>query len=731
MNIVIRLDTGSIIGLGHYVRCVNMCSYFDNPTITFITKPHIGNVIHKMKAQYNVIVLEMGTDDMTWLGESQEKDAEKTICAIKNMNKIDLFIVDHYAINEIWEKMIYKYCKSLFVIDDNINQKHYCDFLLDVCRHEKIKNSVPLCIQFIGTQYSLINKAILSMEIKQSTEIKRVNIFLGGGDSTNETMKILKILDNKFTNIMFDVIVGTSNQHYDEIKEFCKNKIQYTVYYDLANINFLHVLNKADLCIGGSGMTTFERCLLKKPSIVILTADNQIDIFNKTQLCHVSMNIGKYNTDYASKLLTVMDLCINNWHFTQNMIRKCSRIITKDNLNNIQTTINTKSKLAINGGCKTRETMLSYGKQSIDNDDISSVMTIFLQNTYLTTGPKVNEFENAICNYSGYKYGVAVNSGGAALHIACHAIGIQKGDEVIVTCMSFVATSNAILYCGGTPIFCDIESDTMNIDSDKIEALITDKTKAIITVDFAGQLCNYEKINKIAKQYNLFVIQDAAHAISDKVTSSNSDIIIFSFHPVKHLTTCEGGMSITNNELFYNKMKQFRTYGINRSSQDRESHAEHYYEMHELGFNYRLPDVLCALGISQLKNLDKWILRRQFIAKLYDDYFTEQLSDYIIPLTNKFYNVYHIYIIKLKSNVVPRDIIFKALKAENIGVNVHYLPIPMHPYYQKNMTINPSSYSIAKSVYEQIITLPLYPTMTDDDVYDVMFAVKRVLNFYY
>ena len=244
-----------------------------------------------------------------------------------------------------------------------------------------------------------------------------------------------------------------------------------------------------------------------------------------------------------------------------------------------------------------RETMLPYGRQTIDQSDIDCVVDVLKNSNYLTTGPKVKEFEAALCNYTGMKHAIVVSNGTTALHCATYAADIKPGDEVIVTTLSFVASANAILYQGGTPIFADIEPDTMNIDVDKIEPLITDKTKAIIAVDFAGQLCNYRKLRKLADKYNLIIIEDAAHSIG--VTRSNYvDLITYSFHPVKTITTGEGGAIMTNNEYFANKMRIFRNHGIDA---DYKNRYLHYYSMTELSNNYRLKDIQFELGIKQLK----------------------------------------------------------------------------------------------------------------------------------
>ena len=397
------------------------------------------------------------------------------------------------------------------------------------------------------------------------------------------------------------------------------------------------------------------------------------------------------------------------------------------------------NSLAINGGNPIRDIPLQYGYQTIDESDKQAVLDVLNENKYLTTGPKVTEFEEKVKEYCGAKYACAVNSGTAALHLAVDALNLKSTDEVIVTCLSFVASSNAIVYCGVKPVFCDIEEDTMNIDPDKIEALINENTKAIIVVDFAGQPCDYHKIMPIVKKHNLVLIEDAAHSIGTQINScpskpkvgSYADITTFSFHPVKNITTCEGGMVVTNNEKYYNRMKVFLTHGITRDYKDRENSASHYYEMVSLGYNYRIPDVLCALGINQLKKLDHFISRRQEIAKIYDNKL-EKLNKYLVPLKQKCESAYHIYVIKLNLDNLKtdRDTVFKALKAEGIGVNVHYMPIHLHPFYKNNFGTYEGLMPVAEKVYKQIITLPIFPLMTNEDINDVVNSIKKIIDFY-
>lgn len=393
-------------------------------------------------------------------------------------------------------------------------------------------------------------------------------------------------------------------------------------------------------------------------------------------------------------------------------------------------------KLAINGGKKIRDTYLSYGRQCIDDNDIQEVIKV-LKGDFLTTGPSVKKFENKVASYVGAKYAVAVSNGTAALHAACYAAGIKEGDEVIVSPMTFAASSNCVLYCGGKPVFVDIDPKTYNIDVRKIEEKITKNTKAIIPVDFTGQVADLDKINEIADKYNLTVIEDAAHALGSeykgKKVGTLSHMTEFSFHPVKPITTAEGGMIVTNDEKLYQRLELFRTHGITRDKGlMSRNEGPWYYEQIDLGFNYRITDVQCALGSSQMDKIDGFIKRRREIVGKYNIAFKE-LSDYITtPYEAEFSNSgWHIYVIKLNLDKlkVSRKEIFEALQAENIGVNVHYLPVYLHPYYE-NLGYKKGICSEAEKLYSQIITLPLFPNMTDSDINDVIDAVKKVIMNY-
>ncbi|WML46080.1 UDP-4-amino-4,6-dideoxy-N-acetyl-beta-L-altrosamine transaminase [Neobacillus sp. PS3-40] len=382
-----------------------------------------------------------------------------------------------------------------------------------------------------------------------------------------------------------------------------------------------------------------------------------------------------------------------------------------------------------------RESYLPYGRQWIDDKDIQAVVEV-LKGDYLTTGPNINQFEQAVADYVEAKYAVAFSNGTAALHGACFAAGIGDGDEVITTPMTFAASANCVLYQGGAPVFADIDEHTYNIDPIEIEKKITEKTKAIIPVDFTGQPVHLDSILEIAKKHNLIVIEDAAHALGatykGRKVGSISDMTMFSFHPVKHITTGEGGIITTNNREYYEKLLQFRSHGITRDPDIMiRNEGPWYYEMQFLGYNYRMTDLQAALGISQLSKIDRFVELRKKYVSMYNDAFKDLHAIQIPYQVKDGSSSWHLYIIRLKREklLVSRKQIFEALLNENIGVNVHYIPVHLQPYYQKlgyQRGICPN----AEKLYEEIITLPLFPAMTEDDVQDVIKAVTKVIRLY-
>lgn len=380
---------------------------------------------------------------------------------------------------------------------------------------------------------------------------------------------------------------------------------------------------------------------------------------------------------------------------------------------------------------KKRESFLSYGKQHIDEDDIAAVVET-LRSPFLTQGPKVEEFERTIADYVGAKYAVAFSNGTAALHGACYAAGIGVGDEVITTPITFAATSNAVLYCGGTPVFADIDERTYNIDPKEVEKKITANTKAIMPVDFTGQPVDLDAIMKIAEKHNLVVIEDGAHSLGatykGRKVGSQAHMTMFSFHPVKPITTGEGGIITTNSEAFYEKLKLFCSHGISKTAYSVEQ-GDWYYEMIELGFNYRMNDIQAALGLSQMRRLDGFIERRREIAALYHEKLAK-IPGVILPAQlNGIESGWHLYMIQLDCSVLKksRKEIFDEMRALNIGVHVHYIPVYWHPYYQ-GLGYEKGLCPVAEKWYEQAMTLPIFPGMTDADVEDVVGVFGEVIG---
>lgn len=357
---------------------------------------------------------------------------------------------------------------------------------------------------------------------------------------------------------------------------------------------------------------------------------------------------------------------------------------------------------------------IPYGRQSIDESDIQAVVDV-LRSDYLTTGPGVLEFERAVCAYTGAKYAVAISNGTAALHAACFAAGIGPGDEVILPPLTFAASANCVLYCGGTPVFADVDEKTYNIDPEEIERKITEKTKAIIAVHLAGHPCNMDRILAIARKHRLLVIEDAAHALGAKYDGKKigaiSDMTTFSFHPVKPITTGEGGMIVTDNEKFYQSLCLFRSHGITRdASLMKKNDGPWFYQQLNLGYNYRITDIQCALGVSQMKKLDDFIGRRREIAERYDKAFAD-CNNIVVPYRlTKTESGWHLYIIQVKN--CDRREVFEKLQADGIGVNVHYIPVYLHPYYQEHGYQNVHCPK-AEEIYSRIISLPIFPGLTD------------------
>lgn len=371
--------------------------------------------------------------------------------------------------------------------------------------------------------------------------------------------------------------------------------------------------------------------------------------------------------------------------------------------------------------------MIPYGKQTIEQDDIQAVVDV-LKSDFLTTGPKIAEFEQTVADYVGAKYAVAISNGTSALHAACFAAGIEPGDEVITTPLTFAASANCVLYCGGTPVFADVDPRTYNIDPEDIQRKITDRTKAIIAVHLAGQPCDMDAIHSIAREHGLIVIEDGAHALGSvykgKKVGSMSDMTTFSFHPVKPITTGEGGMIVTDNEDFYKKMILFRSHGITRDdSMMTRNDGPWFYQQFNLGYNYRITDIQCALGCSQMKKLDRFLARRKEIVARYNEAFADCdniITPYQLSDTE---SGWHLYIVQVKK--CDRRQVFENMREKGIGVNVHYIPVYMHPYYQEHGYENVHCAN-AEEIYSHIISLPLYPGLTSEQQDYVIDTLKSL-----
>lgn len=394
-------------------------------------------------------------------------------------------------------------------------------------------------------------------------------------------------------------------------------------------------------------------------------------------------------------------------------------------------------RLAIEGGMPVREEKLYYGRQWINEEDKNAVLET-LSSDFITCGPRVKEAEKAIAEYTGAKYAVAVANGTAALYCACIAAGIGAGDEVITTPLTFAASANCALYCGAKPVFADVDSDTYNIEPANIEKCITKKTRAVVAVDFTGQAVKINEIRKICDKYGLVFIEDAAHAIgtsyNGKQIGSLADMTCFSFHPVKTVTSGEGGAVTTNSEELYKKLILAHTHGITHDEELMEEDVHEgpwYYEQISLGYNYRMTDFQAALLLSQLKQLEFFKERRKEIVKQYDEALKNIPGIILQKEIPESDTCRHLYIIRLDSDrlACTRRQFFDAMSSENVQCQVHYIPVYWFPYYQK-LGYQNGICPAAEKIYKGIMSIPLYPKMTDQDVDDVIHAVKKVAENY-
>ena len=387
--------------------------------------------------------------------------------------------------------------------------------------------------------------------------------------------------------------------------------------------------------------------------------------------------------------------------------------------------------------------MIPYGRQLIDDADIAAV-TAVLRSDWLTTGPKVEEFERALAATAGAAHAVAVSNGTAALHVAMFALGIGPGDEVVTTPMTFAASAACVLYQGGTPVFADVDADTLLLDPAQVARRLTERTKAVVAVDYAGQPCDYEALRAAVAGRDIAVVADSCHALGaryrDRPVGSVADLTAFSFHPVKHITTAEGGAVTTNDPGLAERMRRFRNHGISADHRRRAERGSWVYEVEDLGYNYRLSDVHCALGISQLAKLPGWLDRRRAIAARYDEAFAA--VDGIAPLALRedvlhpsappsalraphSFHAYHLYVVRIAA---VRDAVFTALREAGIGVNVHYVPVHLHPLYRERLGTGEGLCPVAEQAYREILSLPLYPALADDEVETVIEAVREAVE---
>ena len=394
--------------------------------------------------------------------------------------------------------------------------------------------------------------------------------------------------------------------------------------------------------------------------------------------------------------------------------------------------------LAIHGGTPVREKLLPYGRQSLDDADVQAVVEV-LKSDWLTTGPKIGEFEERFAAWVGARHAVSFSSGTAALHGAAFAAGLGPGDEAITTPMTFCATANCILYQGATPVFADVSADTLNLDpgeiARKLSSGASSRVKAIIAVDYAGHPAALDELGELAKTHGALLIEDACHALGaeyrGKRVGGIADMTVFSFHPVKHLTTGEGGMVATNDARLAETLRRFRNHGISSEARQRQESGQWFYEMVLLGFNYRLTDIACALGLSQLEKLATNLARRREIAAQYTAAFRDLPAILVPTVRDGVDPAWHLYPVRLKPEMlaVGRGEIFRALRAENIGASVHYIPVHQHPYYRERFP-SKQSYPVAEDAYERLISLPMFHAMTAQDVEDVIRALGKVVTHF-
>lgn len=376
---------------------------------------------------------------------------------------------------------------------------------------------------------------------------------------------------------------------------------------------------------------------------------------------------------------------------------------------------------------------LPYGRQTISEDDIAAVVEV-LRSDWLTTGPAVDRFENALAEFTGAKHAVALSSGTAALHAMMHALEIGQGDEVIVPPITFAATANAVVYCGGVPVFADVKPGSLLIDPERVREKVTPRTRAIMAVDYAGQPCDYDDLRAIADRHHLALVSDACHALGahykNRKVGALADLSSFSFHGVKNITTGEGGMVTTDNPDFDRRLRSFRNHGITTDHRQRAAAGSFAYDMVDLGFNYRITDLQCALGVTQLRKLPHWLKQRTAIAQAYGELFSGMQEIRALDRLPDRDHAYHLYVIEVETSgrTASRDRVFSVLRSQGIGCNVHYRPVYLHPFYQDQLGYPQGLCPYAEAAYERILSLPIFPQMDDNDVRRVVSSLQKALN---
>ncbi len=374
--------------------------------------------------------------------------------------------------------------------------------------------------------------------------------------------------------------------------------------------------------------------------------------------------------------------------------------------------------------------MIPYGRQQVEADDIAAVVDV-LKSDWLTTGPQVEAFERAVSDFTGAGQAVAVSNGTAALHCAMSALKLGPGDEVIVPSITFVATANAVIYQGATPLFADVDPDTLLIDPASVASLVTANTVAVIAVDYAGQPCDYSALRKICDQHHLVLVADAAHSLGaeegGRPVGVLADLTTFSFHPVKGITTAEGGMVVTDNADYAQHIRSFRNHGLNMDLHERRKAGALSYRLTGPGHNYRLSDIQCALGVSQLPKLRGWVERRREVAQHYQQVLSSQVGIEMLRCREGVLHAHHLFVIKVDRHLygMGRDDLFRNMREQGIGVNVHYPPLHLQPFYQAHCGAQAGQCPQAEALFGQILSLPIYPALSADDISRVTDAVAR------